>query len=60
MKLYTIVVYNLKIFMKDDDPGLKDIMGDNSREIINFAGLSGILYDLTHMSSSVQYFISCQ
>jgi len=31
MKLYTIVVYNLKMCMKEDNPSLKNIKVDNPR-----------------------------
>jgi len=31
MKLYTVVVYNLKMCMKEDNPGPKNIKVDNPR-----------------------------
>ena len=35
MKLYTVVVYNLWMYIKEDTPGLKTIKGDKLSEIIN-------------------------
>ena len=32
MTLYTVEVYNLKMYMKKDNPGLKNIKGDNLQE----------------------------
>jgi len=37
MKLFTVVVYDLRMCMKEDNLCLKNIKGDNSREIIIFA-----------------------
>ena len=37
--------------MKKDNPGLINIKGDNSREIIICVGCEEILCDLTHCSS---------
>ena len=34
MKLYTVAVYILKMSLKGDKAGPKNIKGDNSREII--------------------------
>jgi len=48
MKLYTVAVYNLRICMKDDNPSLNYIKGDNSWEIIICAGqgyVSFVLFD---------------
>ena len=50
MNLYTVVVYSLRICIKEDNPGPKYIKRDNSREIIVLTG--GIVCDLTHSSSS--------
>ena len=38
LKLYTVVVYHLRMCMKEDNPGLKNIKGDNLKEIIIGAG----------------------
>ena len=38
MKLNTVVVYNLRMCMKDDNHGPTNIQGDYSREIIICAG----------------------
>ena len=38
MKVYTVAVYNLRIFMKEDNPGPNYF----SREIISSAGPGGI------------------
>jgi len=38
IKLYTAVVYNLRMWMKDDSSVPKNIKGDNLREIIICAG----------------------
>mgnify|MGYP000405677926 CR=1 FL=1 len=37
--------------MKEDNPSLKNIKGDNSREIIICLGWEIILIDLTHSSN---------
>ena len=29
MKIYTVAVYSLRMFMKEDNPGLNYIKGDN-------------------------------
>jgi len=34
IKLYTVVVFNLRMCMKEDNPSQKNIKGDYSREII--------------------------
>jgi len=34
MNLCTVAVYNLRICMKEDNPGLNYFKGDNSRKII--------------------------
>ena len=39
MKLYAAVVYNLSIWMKENNPGRKNIKEGNSREIIISAGV---------------------
>ena len=38
LKLYTVVVYNLRMCMKEDNPGPNNIKGDKLREIIICAG----------------------
>jgi len=38
MKLYTFAVYNLRMCMKESNPGQKNIKGDNSKEIIICVG----------------------
>ena len=51
MRLYTCVVYDLRMCIKEYGHGLKDIKGDNSKEMIICAGWEGILCDLTRSSS---------
>ena len=41
MKLYTVLVYKLWMCMMKDNPGLKNIKGDYSRETIICAGQEG-------------------
>jgi len=38
MKLYTVMVYNLSMCMKEDNSGSTNVKGDNSREMIICAG----------------------
>jgi len=38
LKLYTVVVYHLRMCMKEDNPGPTNIKGDNLKEIIMGAG----------------------
>ena len=47
MILYTAEVYNMRMWMKEDNPHLKNIKGNNSREMIIRAGW-GILSNLIH------------
>ena len=49
MKIYTIVVNNLKMWMRGDKPGPTNVKEDNSNKIIIWAEQS--LTDLTHSSS---------
>ena len=35
MKLYSVVVFDLRMCMKGDNPGPKSIKGDNSRDFFN-------------------------
>ena len=50
MKLYTIVLYNLRMCLKGNNPGTQNIQEDNSREIIILRDRS-VLCNLTHSSS---------
>ena len=54
MKLYIVVVHDLRVCMKEDNPGLENIKGDHSKEIIICEGW-GILYDSTHSSSLFEH-----
>ena len=47
------------MFMQENYPGLKNIKGDNSREIIICVGLRGILCNLTNGSSSLYICQEC-
>jgi len=38
MKLYTVMVYNLSMCMKEDNSGSTNVKGDNSREMNICAG----------------------
>ena len=59
MKLYTVVVYDLGLCMKEDSSSRKNIMGGNSREIIMCVGQS-ILCDLTYSSSFMVFWpVNC-
>jgi len=55
MKLYTVVVYNLRICLKKDNHSPKNIKGDNSRLFVRDRS---ILCDLTH-SSRLYYYMNC-
>ena len=42
MKLYTVVVYDLRMCMKEDNSGQKYHKGDNSKEIITSVVQDGV------------------
>jgi len=46
MKLYTVVVYDLRMFIKEDNSGRKNIKGENY-----LCRTGDILCDLTYSSS---------
>ena len=52
MNLNTVVACNMRMGMKEDNPGLKKIKRDNSKKlIICVCEARGMLCDLTHSSS---------
>ena len=51
MKLYTVAVYDLLMYMKGDNPCQTYFKGDNSKEITSSAGQGSSSFVLTCCSS---------
>ena len=55
MKLYSVVVFDLRMCMMGDNPGPKSIKGDNSRDFFNVG--ESVLHLHTQLSVHVPFLI---